>query len=812
MPCLCRQQLQDLDSITTRLRLRLSVEESDIDNNQPSSARSADILTGTHSGLSTIHTTSSLTVTRDVLSDVSRQLLTSREITANSSTHPPNESAASEDLSSHNAVDSGAFSGNNTGKSQDGPDSQRSEKQVAFGEGKGSGGKLMSALPPSGNLATAVEEQFLEGSPQGALTPRDFSSNSQTSQGFQPAGAAVPSESSGSGVVGPRAQKVPSLTNLTGGRQEEEVTPRAQQTTETHQRVEDLFQQDYPPPADYNSEENSNDDEMFGSYHHYRAMLDQQEHRREEEEEEEEEGSNVELITPRRINDVSGILRQFDHPSGTLPHAFPPHEQVSSSGEAALHTWPGVTTPREDHNTDSVEKYNTRGRSEEMDQKEFSAEEEEEREEEVAMGTGERSEAYERNSFIDSWLEDSRDRVHTPLTQSQALSCSLPQPGPDNNPPSLHPLDLEARASEASSEGDTPRVNGAADLESLGSEKKEGGSVHLLSRVELIDTLTSVNSAAPRQKHRGGNAQVMVNSHLEPHYAEPHAGHDGHLLHGQVAQGRHLLSNVELYSTVSSYHPAASQRPRHLLSNVELASTASGSSHHPDTPSSRPSRQSSATSAGRRAELEVCAEHSENEGDSDRVQPISARSDEVSQFFAPQQQGVVMNGAYDSSEEELDYQYSAAARAGGSAKPRGSAKGREPCQSITATTEDSGLESGAKSSQDEREALSLLDSTQGHGFSGAAATAPAFFLPADQLQASMRALQLATSAGAAHESVSQKTTNNGKAQASADLLQRLKKAGTTSNKFKATMSARGRQLPTAEEAKRIAKIFSTKPS
>ena len=64
---------------------------------------------------------------------------------------------------------------------------------------------------------------------------------------------------------------------------------------------------------------------------------------------------------------------------------------------------------------------------------------------------------------------------------------------------------------------------------------------------------------------------------------------------------------------------------------------------------------------------------------------------------------------------------------------------------MTGTTEDSGLESGAKSSQDEREALSLLDSTQGHGQSQAAAV-PEFFLPTEQLQASMRALQLATSA------------------------------------------------------------------
>ena len=58
----------------------------------------------------------------------------------------------------------------------------------------------------------------------------------------------------------------------------------------------------------------------------------------------------------------------------------------------------------------------------------------------------------------------------------------------------------------------------------------------------------------------------------------------------------------------------------------------------------------------------------------------------------------------------------------------------------------------------------------------------------------------------------QPTRSAAKAQASADLLHRLQKAGTVSAKFNGTVSARGRQLPTAEEAKRIAKIFSTKPS
>ena len=58
----------------------------------------------------------------------------------------------------------------------------------------------------------------------------------------------------------------------------------------------------------------------------------------------------------------------------------------------------------------------------------------------------------------------------------------------------------------------------------------------------------------------------------------------------------------------------------------------------------------------------------------------------------------------------------------------------------------------------------------------------------------------------------QPTRSAAKAQASADLLHRLQKSGTVSAKFNGSVSTKGRPLPTAEEAKRIAKIFSAKPS
>lgn len=136
--------------MTQRLRLRLSCEDSDVDANQPASARSADILTGTHSGLSTIQTSSSMTGTREVLSDVSRQLLSAREISLD--TGQRHNGSTSEDNTSQNAVDSGAFSGNNTGKSQEALDSQRSDRQAALGAARDLTAQVLSALPPSGEL------------------------------------------------------------------------------------------------------------------------------------------------------------------------------------------------------------------------------------------------------------------------------------------------------------------------------------------------------------------------------------------------------------------------------------------------------------------------------------------------------------------------------------------------------------------------------------------------------------------------------------------------------------------------------------
>lgn len=62
-----RRQLQDLDTMTQSFKTRLSVQHQALDaGDQPwNTARSGDILIGTQSGLSSIHTASSLFNTQD---------------------------------------------------------------------------------------------------------------------------------------------------------------------------------------------------------------------------------------------------------------------------------------------------------------------------------------------------------------------------------------------------------------------------------------------------------------------------------------------------------------------------------------------------------------------------------------------------------------------------------------------------------------------------------------------------------------------------------------------------------------------------
>ncbi|XP_041357389.1 C2 domain-containing protein 3-like [Gigantopelta aegis] len=135
---------------------------------------------------------------------------------------------------------------------------------------------------------------------------------------------------------------------------------------------------------------------------------------------------------------------------------------------------------------------------------------------------------------------------------------------------------------------------------------------------------------------------------------------------------------------------------------------------------------------------------------------------------------------------------------------------RSHSQSDTHTdrvTEDSGVESGTKSSQDDKDVSYSSDMTHAP-FN----KLPDFFLPTENMQACMRALQVAITLPSSYANVPTQQVDKrslNKVKTASELKEKI----TTETKARfAAISAKHRPLPTAEEAKRIAKIFSAKLS
>jgi hypothetical protein len=110
------------------------------------------------------------------LSDMSRQLLasSSRDLATTGDTNNTSQPNLSSDTS-NNAADSGAFSGNNTGKSttdgekersqgeRERSGSRRTDKQVAFSGGQNwAEGLLTAGLPPSGTFFSSLYFVFIQ--------------------------------------------------------------------------------------------------------------------------------------------------------------------------------------------------------------------------------------------------------------------------------------------------------------------------------------------------------------------------------------------------------------------------------------------------------------------------------------------------------------------------------------------------------------------------------------------------------------------------------------------------------------------------
>ncbi|XP_055958923.1 C2 domain-containing protein 3 [Patella vulgata] len=492
----------------------------------------------------------------------------------------------------------------------------------------------------------------------------------------------------------------------------------------------------------WESGDEESEEEKFGSYHRYREMLDDEDGAGFEEDDGEE------VITPRAPNDFSGFYAKNRESANNQAE-----EDLNPADILAAQSWPIRSAPLTSRNSDTFgQTSDETGQSNtviDMRKSDISQSHEQYlREERDAEETPQNSVSrvpYSGAYTIDSWLSDDGNEINEHTDQ--------------------HEHDL-LETIQSVSDTDQP-IN------------------HLLSNVELIDTLTST---AEKPLNLGSSTEKRVFS-------------------------------------------------RNMLSRVELESVDSGTTHHPDSSSSKASRQSSAQSRESR-KVDHMTDHQPMNRQThtdphkdERPQSESTPRSNLESHDMSHDEGVVTSRTEDldsyfnqgqnrqliysmSSDDSHPFQFSESLKLAGNLSPLNSHRlgdmstarnidGFIQTEVHSDRTTDSGLESATKSSQDEKETFSMLDSTLVEK-----SNLPNFFPGMGELQASMKALQMATSA-ATYVTKSDKLTprSANKAQAASELAARL----ATKNKSK-TISAKGRQLPTADEAKRIAKIFSAKLS
>ncbi|XP_048237074.1 C2 domain-containing protein 3-like isoform X2 [Haliotis rufescens] len=694
-----RKQLEDLDSITARLKEKLGPDSAANGERQPVRA-SGMVLTGTFAGLSTIHSVSSQ---GDAMENIEKDIAVSH-----SSNIEENVAAS---RSSNIAADSGAYSVENSSENT-GADSQRSERASVFttppNPGSSNNGSD-SGVNKDTSLTLRTPREWLDsngvdrpqvlgtsakdltnnsdrlvftegGDAMGEFlmtvdTPRDVLTNYETSQGFVP-GQMLPSPSQGS------------------------TEPRSHTRSRVEQDIQESIQE---------LDSDQDEGEQFGNYHCYREMLDS------EELEADDEGEGVEIVHPRRINDVSGILAGFySGQTGDTDGRLVSNGQSQGFDKPRYEAAQTVATDDE-----TVHKTHLGQPGSRQVQQTFT--------QHCERHDTENSETKQRKrTLVDCWLSETDDVGGEGGETPQEVSDmeDIDEATPRKMPP--------ARAGHNTST--------------------------LLSNVELLDTLTSTLET-----------REQSGEELE----QPRRPHS-----------QRLLSNVDLES-VTSYN----------------------TSHRPDSGSSKISGRSSHLSSNRKDEdiVEDTAEGDLEWTGDERRERFDAVRQELDDFFSRQKEtdGTLEDSSFPAL-KHLSLSGDLSTHSSGQNLHhtiRHVQQGYDTNTDLHSdrTTEDSGLESGTKSSQDEKEAFSMFDITHRTD------PMPNFFLPPENLQASMRALQAATAAA------TQMTQDPGQAaervQATSQLAHKL--AAGSKIKF-APVSTKGRQHPTANEAKRIAKIFSSR--
>ncbi|XP_071126216.1 C2 domain-containing protein 3-like [Mytilus edulis] len=259
---------------------------------------------------------------------------------------------------------------------------------------------------------------------------------------------------------------------------------------------------------------------------------------------------------------------------------------------------------------------------------------------------------------------------------------------------------------------------------------------------------------------------------------------------------KHEELSLNFHENIEDLNRSCDADTDRLLENVDLESENSGSVTQRE-------RMSRVSSAGSQRSLPSRSEYS---AESDHV-PKSPRAlynkvvDELDDYFYPNE---TTPKTRDHTEAKL------------SVESANSSRSATPVPTIRESEIDTKLVNGDAnqySDYEEDDFESRKTKTSSFKSESRTSAMPNFFLPAQHLEASMKALEIATSGPSYPTSEKDSDVSDdperqqGKTKEAFHMKQKL-----SVDKKKFNGQTKGRQLPTAEEAKRIAKIFSSKLS
>lgn len=317
--------------MTQRLKTRLAVPTQNEDASQKllNASHSGDVLTGTHSDLSTIHTASMLMNTRDssepnpyVFSfEVGTSQESARSGTINNSSGMDNETDSGRvnkdtgSSRSHGLVDSGIFSAKNYSET-----SAEAAKPCQSSDRNGSMAAAVdgpTSLPLDAVSAGALEARFLTLAATDVQTLQSTVDNSEScgnSHGFVPRGQrSTMTESS--------SRKLDHVTsgsndNSSGGAESGSKMVESNSGSGSARSQEKIVEEKVEMEGYVSSNEEDEEEEIrnggYGNFHRYRQMLDEKESDTDGDDDGDEEEGEVVEIVPRNLNNISMVLALGD--------------------------------------------------------------------------------------------------------------------------------------------------------------------------------------------------------------------------------------------------------------------------------------------------------------------------------------------------------------------------------------------------------------------------------------------------------------------------------------------------------------------